>query len=60
MSQASNPYLSLLDQALTKYNAAVKRGDMARAEAHRRIYVSLFPLAFADVMQSDNGGNAHK
>lgn len=60
MNPASNPHLSLLNQALARYAAAVRRGDFIAAESHRKIYLSVFPLAFADVMQTDNGGDAHK
>jgi hypothetical protein len=56
-----NAYLSLLSQALARYTVAVQRGDLLTAEKHRKIYLSLFPLAFAGVMLNHcNGGTAHK
>lgn len=53
------PYQDLLNQALARYTAAVLCGDHTAAEKHRKIYLSVFPLAFADLL-STNGGDAHK
>lgn len=46
-----NPYYSLLNQALARYITAIEHGDQAAAEAHRKIYLAIWPLAFADALE---------
>lgn len=51
-----NAYLDLLNQALIRYNAAVQNDNFIAADCHRRIFLALFPLAFANAMQDSLAG----